>query len=88
MAAFAKPGTLTCLYFQSHLKEFPLLDCTSIRPRIRDPRFSQLKLTRNASNLPVIRAQNSRVPGTKFISCILVFGVSEIEMADDPMLSF
>ncbi|XP_044493727.1 nitrogen regulatory protein P-II homolog isoform X2 [Mangifera indica] len=62
MAAFAKPGTLTCLYLQSHLKEFPLLDCTSIRPRIRDPRFSQLKLTRNASNLPVIRAQNSRVP--------------------------
>ncbi|XP_044493730.1 nitrogen regulatory protein P-II homolog isoform X2 [Mangifera indica] len=62
MAAFAKPGTLTCLYFQSHLKEFPLLDCTSIRPRIRDPRFSQLKLTRNASNLLVIRAQNSPVP--------------------------
>ncbi|KAJ0054331.1 hypothetical protein Pint_00813 [Pistacia integerrima] len=65
MAASAKPGTLTYQHFHSHRKEFPLFDCTSIRPRFRDSRFSQLKLTRNASNLPVTRAQSS--PGPDYI---------------------
>ncbi|XP_031280591.1 nitrogen regulatory protein P-II homolog isoform X3 [Pistacia vera] len=65
MAASAKPGTLTYQHFHSHRKEFPLFDCTSILPRFRDSRFSQLKLARNASNLPVTRAQSS--PGPDYI---------------------
>ncbi|KAJ4727863.1 Nitrogen regulatory protein P-II-like [Melia azedarach] len=67
-AAIVKPGLLTPLDFSSHLKEFPLLDCRSFRPRLRNFRFSQLKYTRNASNLPVIRAQSNPdyIPDSKF----------------------
>ncbi|XP_057963577.1 nitrogen regulatory protein P-II homolog [Malania oleifera] len=69
-AAMAKPGALSPLY--SHFKELPLLDSCSIRARPRDSQFSEvnvrLKHTRNASVLPVIRAQSAPdyIPAAKF----------------------
>ncbi|BFG23799.1 hypothetical protein CerSpe_100730 [Prunus speciosa] len=70
MAAIAKPSLLNPL--RSHLNELPLIDSSSIRTKLREFRFSHfnvsLKHARNASVLPVIRAQSSHdyVPDSKF----------------------
>ncbi|KAI5336199.1 hypothetical protein L3X38_015465 [Prunus dulcis] len=70
MAAMAKPSLLNPL--RSHLNELPLIDSTSIRTKLREFRFSHFNVTlkhaRNASVLPVIRAQSSPdyVPDSKF----------------------
>ncbi|XVF22032.1 hypothetical protein REPUB_Repub12eG0139500 [Reevesia pubescens] len=62
MAAVAKPNSLTALHSPSHHKDNPLIS-SSILPRIRDSHLPKpnvtLKRSRNASILPVIRAQNS-----------------------------
>ncbi|KAK0602536.1 hypothetical protein LWI29_034536 [Acer saccharum] len=65
----AKPGSLASLHFHSHLKQFPLLDSSSIRLSSRHSRFCQIKHTTNSSNLPLIRAQTSPdyyFPDSKF----------------------
>lgn len=70
MAAIAKPSLLNPL--RSHLNELPLIDSSSIRTKLREFRFSHFNVTlkheRNASVLPVIRAQSSHdyVPDSKF----------------------
>ncbi|KAL6285034.1 hypothetical protein ACE6H2_009424 [Prunus campanulata] len=70
MAAIAKPSLLKPL--RSHLNELPLIDSSSIRTKLREFRFSHFNVTlkhaRNASVLPVIRAQSSHdyVPDSKF----------------------
>lgn len=70
MATMMKPGVICTL--NSHLKELPLVDSSSIRPNLREFGFSHrnvnLKHVRNASFLPVIRAQSSPdyVPDSKF----------------------
>ncbi|PQM33938.1 nitrogen regulatory protein P-II homolog [Prunus yedoensis var. nudiflora] len=70
MAAIAKPTLLNPL--RSHLNELPLIDSSSIRTKLREFRFSHFNVTlkhaRNASVLPVIRAQSSHdyVPDSKF----------------------
>lgn len=60
----AKPSLLNPL--RSHLNELPLIDSSSIRTKLREFRFSHFNVTlkhaRNASVLPVIRAQSS--PGS------------------------
>ncbi|KAK1584228.1 hypothetical protein Q3G72_030968 [Acer saccharum] len=64
-----KPGSLASLHFHSHLKQFPLLDSSSIRLSSRHSRFCQIKHTTNSSNLPLIRAQTSPdyyFPDSKF----------------------
>ncbi|KAH0981990.1 hypothetical protein GBA52_009167 [Prunus armeniaca] len=70
MAAMAKPGLLNPL--RSHLNELPLIDSSSILTKLGEFRFSHFNVTlkhaRNASVLPVIRAQSSPdyVPDSKF----------------------
>lgn len=75
MATMAKPGAIIRirpLHLQSHLKDLPLINPTSARPKFRDSQLSQfnvtLKHTRSTSILPVIRAQKSPdyVPDSKF----------------------
>nr|ABW74472.1 PII protein [Paeonia suffruticosa]ADY49968.1 PII protein [Paeonia suffruticosa] len=61
MAAMLKPVALSPHY--SHLKDFPLVDSTSICSRFGDTQFSQcnvrLKHSNNASMYPIVRAQKS-----------------------------
>ncbi|XP_041018366.1 nitrogen regulatory protein P-II homolog [Juglans microcarpa x Juglans regia] len=73
MATMAKPGAIGLLH--SHLKEFPLMGFSSslVRPKFGDSRLpsqlnATLKLSRNASIMPIIRAQSSPdyVPDSKF----------------------
>ncbi|XP_050378713.1 nitrogen regulatory protein P-II homolog [Argentina anserina] len=65
-----KPGAICSL--NSHLKELPLLDSSSLRPSIREFGFNRrnvnLKQSRNASLVPVVRAQSSPdyFPDSKF----------------------
>nr|XP_011467003.1 PREDICTED: nitrogen regulatory protein P-II homolog isoform X1 [Fragaria vesca subsp. vesca] len=59
MATMMKPGAICT--FNSHLKELPIFDSSSLRPSLRNsgfnPRNVNLKQARNASLVPVIRAQ-------------------------------
>ncbi|KAF3436579.1 hypothetical protein FNV43_RR23671 [Rhamnella rubrinervis] len=72
MARMVKPGALSPLY--SHLNEHSLVDLSSIRTKLKGSasHFSYpnvtLKRPRNASILPVIRAQTSAeyIPDSKF----------------------
>ncbi|KAM5558437.1 nitrogen regulatory protein P-II [Rosa sericea] len=70
MATMMKPGVICTL--NSHLNELPLLDSSSIHPKLREFGFSHrnvnLKQARNASLVPVIRAQSSPdyFPDSKF----------------------
>ncbi|KAF5455439.1 hypothetical protein F2P56_025012 [Juglans regia] len=73
MATMAKPGAIGLLH--SHLKELPLMDFSSslVRPKFGDSRLppqlnATLKLSRNVSIMPIIRAQSSPdyVPDSKF----------------------
>ena len=63
MATMAKPGALTPLH--SHLNELPLVDLSSIHTKLKvsvshsSYPIVTLKRLRNASILPVIRAQTS-----------------------------
>ncbi|PRQ45121.1 putative nitrogen regulatory protein PII [Rosa chinensis] len=61
MATMMKPGVICTL--NSHLNELPLLDSSSIHLKLRESGFSHrnvnLKQARNASLVPVIRAQSS-----------------------------
>ncbi|KAK6239530.1 hypothetical protein QUC31_004999 [Theobroma cacao] len=66
MAAIAKANSLTPLHSPSHRNDYPLI-YSSVLPSFRDSRLSKLNVTlkrpRNASILPVIRAQSSPGPG-------------------------
>ncbi|KAM1431380.1 hypothetical protein ACFX2I_047340 [Malus domestica] len=70
MAAMASAGLLSPLH--CHLSELPLLGSSSIRNKLAEFRFCQpkiaLKHARNASIVPVVRAQSSSgyVPDSKF----------------------
>ncbi|KAK6260380.1 hypothetical protein SCA6_014854 [Theobroma cacao] len=71
MAAIAKANSLTPLHSPSHRNDYPLI-YSSVLPSFRDSRLSKLNVTlkrpRNASILPVIRAQSSPdyTPDSKF----------------------
>lgn len=73
MATMMKPGTICT--FNSHLKELPIFDSSSLRPSLRNSGFNHrnvnLKQARNASLVPVIRAQAS--PGSCFPISLLLF---------------
>ncbi|RXH90768.1 hypothetical protein DVH24_035532 [Malus domestica] len=70
MATMASAGLLSPLH--CHLSELPLLGSSSIRNKLAEFRFCQpniaLKHARNASIVPVVRAQSSSgyVPDSKF----------------------
>lgn len=58
-SAILKPPSLSSFHFHSNVNGCPLLDSTSIRLTSTYSRFRGLKLTTNASSVPVIRAQTS-----------------------------
>ncbi|RVX01592.1 Nitrogen regulatory protein P-II-like [Vitis vinifera] len=61
MAAMLKPASLNP--FRFHFQELPLIDCTLIRPNLKDSRNFQFNLclnrSKNGSVLPIVRAQSS-----------------------------
>ncbi|CBI36998.3 hypothetical protein VitviT2T_009658 [Vitis vinifera] len=61
MAAMPKPASLNP--FRFHFQELPLIDCTLIRPNLKDSRNFQFNLclnrSKNGSVLPIVRAQSS-----------------------------
>ncbi|GLU07212.1 hypothetical protein SLE2022_241770 [Rubroshorea leprosula] len=73
MAKMTNPGALRPLHSNSHLKQCPFVDSSTILPGFRDSRFSNLKGTlkssRKASLVPVIASQSSPenyIPDAKF----------------------
>ncbi|TQE11513.1 hypothetical protein C1H46_002888 [Malus baccata] len=100
MATMASAGLLSPLH--CHLNELPLLGSSSIRNKLAEFRFCQpniaLKHARNASIVPVVRAQSSSgyVPDSKFYKveailrqdsfCLLIIRMLSSEFL--PLLSF
>ncbi|XVF32947.1 hypothetical protein REPUB_Repub17cG0126700 [Reevesia pubescens] len=91
MAAIATPNSLTPLQSPSHRKEYTLF-CSSILPRFRDSHLSTrnvtLKRSRNASILPLIRAQNSPdyTPDAKFYKVEAIIRPWRIQQVSSALL--
>ncbi|XWS31868.1 hypothetical protein CRYUN_Cryun23aG0112700 [Craigia yunnanensis] len=91
MAAIAKPNSLTHLHSPSHRKDYSLISI-SVLPRFRDSHLSKpnvtLKRSRNASILPVIRAQNSPdyTPDAKFYKVEAILRPWRIQQVSSALL--
>ncbi|RVW41639.1 Nitrogen regulatory protein P-II-like [Vitis vinifera] len=76
MAAMLKPASLNP--FRIHFQELPLIDCTLIRPKLKDSRNFQFNLCLNRSRwnvLPIVRAQSSPGFAENGYSCVTVSDV-------------
>ncbi|XP_021280614.1 nitrogen regulatory protein P-II homolog [Herrania umbratica] len=91
MAAIANPNSLTPLHSPSHRKDYPLIYC-SVLPSFRDSRSSKLNVTlkrsRNASILPVVRAQSSPdyTPDSKFYKVEAILRPWRIQQVSSALL--
>ncbi|KAK6285977.1 hypothetical protein POUND7_012156 [Theobroma cacao] len=91
MAAIAKANSLTPLHSPSHRNDYPLI-YSSVLPSFRDSRLSKLNVTlkrpRNASILPVIRAQSSPdyTPDSKFYKVEAIIRPWRIQQVSSALL--
>ncbi|EOX95374.1 Nitrogen regulatory protein P-II [Theobroma cacao] len=91
MAAIAKANSLSPLHSPSHRNYYPLI-YSSVLPSFRDSRLSKLNVTlkhpRNASILPVIRAQSSPdyTPDSKFYKVEAIIRPWRIQQVSSALL--
>ncbi|XVF72798.1 hypothetical protein PTKIN_Ptkin12aG0148900 [Pterospermum kingtungense] len=92
MSAIAKPNSLTSLHSPSHHRKDSPVVSSSALPRFRDFHFSKpnvtLKRSRNASILPVIRAQNfpDYTPDAKFYKVEAILRPWRIQQVSSALL--